>query len=144
MPSQGPSGAWGDFSSQWANVWKNLDSGREKRGNQGGFYLELMSSVRLILVHCLQLSSCQCLAMFLHLSVQYAFPFLSLPVVSLFLCTSLTRVVAPMWDSKSKQQEQRLPSELVFPETQLPDESACKISPSFDSVWTFLINEEVR
>lgn len=43
-----------------------------------------------------------------------------------------------------RQQEQRLPSELVFWEMQLPDESAGKLSPSFDSVWTFLINGEVR
>lgn len=33
-----------------------------------------------------------------------------------------------------RQQEQRLPSELVFWEMQLPDESAGKLSPSFDSV----------
>lgn len=59
---------------------------------------------------------------------------LSLGLASLLLFTSLARALALIGDLRSEQREQRLPSEPVFSETQLPDESAGEPSPSFDSV----------
>lgn len=112
--------------------------GRETRGNQSGFYLELMSPVRVGFVHCLQL---QLLPVYNDVLTPVSVCFPSSPSPSLLIVVYLSRPsagpdlrFAEREAEREQQQEQRLPSDSVFSETQLPDESAGELSPSFDSV----------